>query len=164
MALVCLDTQIVIWAIKEEATLGQEDMIPRAQEFLLQLDKQKANILLPTVVVSDLLLPIPQREHGAFVKEISKRFLIAPYDMSAALLYARIWQDRYDEQIVDELLNEGNTKGYIKANCMIVAIAIAQNADCIYSHDRSVHKFAEGKIKVANLPDSPSQRELFKLS
>jgi len=34
MAVVCLDSQILVWGIKQQATAGQEDMIPRANAFL----------------------------------------------------------------------------------------------------------------------------------
>jgi len=42
-----------------------------------------------------------------------------------------------------------------------VATAIAHGASCIYSHDRGVHRFAEGHILVAQIPELPEQLDLF---
>lgn len=41
MSLIVIDTQILIWAVKREATPGQEPMIEKAARYLEHLDKCK---------------------------------------------------------------------------------------------------------------------------
>ena len=59
MGIVCIDTHIVIWGIKKQATKGQENMISRAESFLNWLDENKKKIIIPVPVISELLVPVP---------------------------------------------------------------------------------------------------------
>ena len=45
MSIVCLDTHIVIWGIKKEASDGQENLILQAENFLKWLDENKKKIM-----------------------------------------------------------------------------------------------------------------------
>lgn len=49
MKLACLDTQVLIWAIKKEATAGQEEMIERASMLIDRLAKSEIKIVIPTI-------------------------------------------------------------------------------------------------------------------
>jgi hypothetical protein len=76
--------------------------------------------------------------------------------------FARIWQDR-DQRGVITLLKQRDraTRAELKADCMIVATAVAQGASCIYSHDDNLAGFANGQIDVRRMPDLASQLQLF---
>jgi hypothetical protein len=55
----------------------------------------------------------------------------------------------------------GTEKAKIKADIMILATALARNADILYTHDGPLAKVAEGRIDVRDLPPlRPKQADL----
>ncbi len=81
---------------------------------------------------------------------------IAPYDTAAALIAAQLWieKNKGSSSISDDL-REGlkdPSRIKLKDDCKIVATAIRYKANCIYSEDDGVQKFAQGKIEVRDVP------------
>lgn len=52
MAVVCLDSQILVWGIKEQSSEGQEDMIPRAKAFLKWLDENNKKVVIAAPIIT----------------------------------------------------------------------------------------------------------------
>ena len=73
MSLIVLDTQILIWAVKREATPGQEPMIEKAARYLEHLDKCKDQMIIPGVVVSEFLANVPDERQAAVLKALEDR-------------------------------------------------------------------------------------------
>ena len=103
MELVCLDTHILIWGIKEESEPGQEDKIPKAKSFLKWLEDKKAKILVPSVVVAELLMRVPREEHGKVIDFFQRKFIAPPFDTVAASCFAKIWREKADRNIIKKL-------------------------------------------------------------
>ena len=76
MSLVCFDNHVLVWGIKEQATPGQEDMIPRTKAFISKLQNDKVHVLIPSVVVAEFLMPIPPDMHAT--ERLKKRGERAP--------------------------------------------------------------------------------------
>jgi predicted nucleic acid-binding protein len=157
---VCLDTNILIWAIKEQATPGQEAMIARAKRFLRKLDQDGAQVIIPSLIIAELLMPVPVEHHAAFTNLIERSFIVAPFDVKAAIHFVRIWQQKRKHESIRELVEAGKTKGELKADAMIVAIAVSQGASCLYTHDGPMRKVADGFIRVSDIPDVAEQADL----
>ena len=161
MDLVCLDTHILIWGIKEEATPDRVEMIPRAKYFFSELTKAKTKALVPSVVIGEFLLKIPASAHVTVLNLMRETFITAPYDLQAAARFAALWQERSEGNFIKRLQDElGATRAELRADCMIVATALAQNASCIYSHDRKLKTFAGDAIPVVELPREQDQLPL----
>lgn len=160
MSVVCLDTQVLIWAIKEEAEPGQEEMIWRSKALINRLEKSNKKLLIPSVVVGEFLVRIPTENHQKTINLIDRLFMVAEYDVRAAAFYAKIWRAKQDSAVLEELKNSGKTRQELKADRMIVATALASGAECIYSHDKGVRLFGEGFIDVQEIPDGPIQPNL----
>ncbi len=156
MNVVCLDTHILIWAIKEEATPGQEEMIEKAKLFIKKLDEQKIRIAIPAIVYTEILLPVPEEKYEDISNELSKNFIIAPYDAIAGQAYTRIWKAKQNDKTIDEL-SKTTKKNELKVDCQIVATAVSKKYLCIYSHDKDLQKFAKGFIEVKEIPDMQEQ-------
>ncbi len=159
--IICFDTQIVIWAVKKEATPGQEDMILKAEILLNMCNENKSEIIIPSIVIAELLSGLPPDRHSFFIKVIEKNFSIPPFDLHAAAVYAKIW--RNSKELRKEEKERGAKREEMKADSMIVAIAKARGAICIYSEDPRLRKFAEGYIEAKSLSDvkiNPVQGEL----
>ena len=161
MALVCIDTQILIWAIKEESEPDQKDMIRRAKELIDRLDKSNRKMLVPSVVVGEFLIKIPTETHQTIINLLQRQFMIAQYDVPAASHYAKIWRAKAACDAVEELKRSGMTRQELKADRMIVATALANGAECIYSHDKGVKTFGEGFVEVRCVPETALQSTLF---
>jgi predicted nucleic acid-binding protein len=158
---ICLDTHVLIWGIKEQAEPGQEAMIPRAKTYFAHLQKNSAQVLLPAIVVAELLMRIPPELHSTVTNLMHGSFHVAPFDVKAAMTFSRIWQSKRDSPEMKSLLADPKVKREeLKADCMIVATAVAQEADSIVSHDKKLNIFAEGFIKCIEIPEIAEQMEL----
>lgn len=161
MRLVCLDNHALIWGIKEEATEGQELMVPRAKAFIESLDEKDYGVLIPTIVIGEFLLRIPSNMHATVINLFNRSFIIAPFDLIAASKFAEIWQSKKSQEIADELFKSGRTREELKADRMIVAIAASRRAECIYSHDKALKAFAKDYIEVREIPFISKQKSAF---
>ena len=154
----CLDTHVLIWGIKKQANPTQQNMIDRAARFIQWLEKEKHTVIIPAPVLGELLMKIPVEQHQNFISQFSKNFIIAPFDAHAASQFAYIWQKTGESYQSNNQGNSGREK--IKVDCMIVAIAVAQKANVLYSEDADIIKIANGFVNVKTIPDIPYQYEL----
>ena len=161
MSIVCLDTQILIWAIKEETESGQEDMVYRSQALIERLDKADKKLLIPSIVIGEFLIRMPSETHQTTTNLIQRNFMVATFDLRAASHYAKIWRAKQGKELLDELKASGKTRQELKADRMIIATAIANGAECIYSHDKGVVAFGKDFIDIREVPTAPSQKRLF---
>lgn len=161
MKQVAFDNHVLIWGIKEEATPGQEVMIPRTKHFIDECTKNKMTMMIPSVVLAELLTAIDPKHHTMVNNLIAQSFLVPPFDSASAIIFARLWQERQASGAIDSIkLELGATRQELKADCMIVASALAHRAEAIYSHDDKLKKFANGAIPILEIPSFEEQLEL----
>ena len=124
----------------------------RANLLLHKLFREKALVLLPTVAISELLVPIPKAEKGALIAALTEQFTCPSFDVKAAAIAADLWSQhrnmsndvQYDKRHV------------LKADVMIVASAYAAGATDFYSHDQKCRDLAKLLMKAHDLPtDDP---------
>jgi len=161
MPLVCLDTQVIIWGIKEQATSGQEDMVAKAKAFIESLDGDEVQALIPAMVVAELLMKIPYSLHPMVNNLFQQSFIVAPFDLQASSIFGKIWQENKEDGLTEKLMeSESASRSELKTDCFIVATAVAQGAECIYSHDVKLAKYAAGHIQVREIPTIRTQTKL----
>lgn len=129
MSIICLDTQILIWAIKEETESDQEDMIYRSKALIERLDKTGKRLLIPSIVIGEFLIRMPSETHQTTTNLIQRNFMVASFDIRAASHYAKIWRVKQDKASLDKLKALGKTRQELKADRMIIATALANGAD-----------------------------------
>src|SRR5438034_7627673 len=95
--IICIDSQIIIWGIKKQHTNGQESMVERAETFFKWADENEHEILIPTVVVAEVLAPEPTEVRVRYLDVLNGGFMIVNFDTKAALKYAQILHNRFDE-------------------------------------------------------------------
>jgi len=101
---------------------------------------------------------VPAQWHPTVLNLLRQGFVTAPYDLKAASKFAELWQDRKEAGVVKDLLeNDGATRVELKADCMIVATALASGVDRIISHDVGLKKFAGSSVEVRELPSAEEQ-------
>ena len=166
----CIDSNIIVWGIKKQATRGQEEMIARAEKFFARADEYGDYIVVPTIVLAEILAPEPPTIRAKYLEIINSAFIVAPFDSRAALKYAEMLHGRVDE-IKTIATNTDTTRQRMKADHMIIATAIVNNANCIYSTDKGLKAFSNGYIDVNELPiakepiviNKGQQTDMFKL-
>lgn len=152
MEIVGFDTHILIWGVQKTSRQGQQEMIHKTARFLKHLDAHQTKVIIPSVVLSEFLMPIPAEEMGPYLQKIEEKFMVIPYDAIAAIEFAKIWQSKQEDDTIEALRNEGFSKHHLKVDGMIVATAVTRKALCIYSHDLGLKKFAAGYIEVKEIP------------
>ena len=152
MRIVCLDTQTLIWGIKRQASKGQENMILKAEHLIHQLQEQRIEAMIPTLVLAELLMPLEEENYGGFLAQMSKGFIVVPFDTSAAAHFATLWKNWRAKHPRRQGQARNPTRAEMKTDFMIIATAISRKADCIYSEDNDIATFAEGHIEVKRLP------------
>lgn len=162
MSLIVVDTQILIWAVKREATPGQEPMIEKAMRYLEHLDKCKDQIIVPSVVVSEFLANVSDEREAVVLKALEKHFMVVPFDTLAAVHAARVWRTNStgNPSLIQQLKAEGFRNAKIKADIQIIGTALARKAVRITTHDDGLIKNANGHIEADYMPDLPTQPEL----
>lgn len=153
--IVCLDNNITAFALRDDA-----EKAIKARALLRYLDDQEKIILLPTPVITECLWPVEVHAREPVLNVINK-FMIGAFDLAASVKCAEMMhaitslekEFKEDREI---------TKAQMKFDYMIAAIAIVNEAGCIYSEDEGLKKFCNGHIDVRPIPpDIPTQRKLF---
>ena len=157
MKIVCLDTQILIWGVKGEATQGQEHMTAKAKAFIADLAKQKVKCIIPAIAVAECMFKASPEKREAILSVFRQCFHVAPFDLAAAEKYVSMYDN---ESFRNARQQSGASRETIRIDGMIVAIAVANKAECIYSDDEHVRPLAKGHIECRTLASVPQQLEL----
>jgi hypothetical protein len=157
--IVCIDSNIIIWGIKKQITAGQEAdrLIERAEYFFKWVDADKIDVLIPSIVLAEILAPEPENLRAEYYNILSKNFIIVNFDERTAFKYAQLVHGRFDE-LKKAAIEADISRNKMKIDHMIVACAMVNNANCIYSHDNGLKKFAADRIDVRELPHPPPRR------
>ena len=157
MASVCFDTNFMIWGIRRTASPGQEYCIDRARYVIERCQENGDKIIVPSIVLGELMVPIPDRDRGDFVRFMTAEgFIVMPFDSVAAVHFARMWASRP--------ANTGFSRNEMKADFMIAGIALASGCQKIYSNDAGLVQFASPYLSVLTIDDiapPPEQTTIF---
>ncbi len=154
MNLVCIDNHILIWGIRRDSSPSQREMIERTAQFLESLDSKKFRVIVPMPVVAEFLIGAEDRDHPAILQTLQERFILAPFDALAALATARIRKKNIESNLIAIVREEmpEMPRLQISVDHMIIGIAKANQAECIYTHDKALKRFAELHIAVREIP------------
>ncbi len=146
---VLLDTQILIWGVLRQARESQHDVQRRALWLLHELAEQDAQIVLPTVVLAELMIPMNADQRARFCEAAHQQFIVVPLDTRAADTAAALWQAHRT------LPEEDRTRRQVlKSDVLILASGYAAGVRTVYSHDRKFRRLAEllPDVRAHDLP------------
>lgn len=152
MGLVCLDSQIVIWGIKQQATSGQESMVVRAKNFIEWLHKERETVSIPALVLAEVMVKIEEKFRAEFVRGLEKYFPVFPFDNRAGMIYSRIHGD-----FAGKFKGNKTDRRSLKIDLMILAVALARGASILYTHDKTLLDLSVDGIEISPIPDVPIQ-------
>lgn len=154
--IVCLDTHILIWALRDIPPGEEDESGLRAQALLALLEKDKHTVLIPSPVLSEFLLGVEEERQPEIAQEITRRFEVVPFDAAAAVATASLWVRKNGGRSLSSTVGAsvGNTpRQAIKVDFQILGIAISRRAEVIYSHDRGLKALARGEsVRVEEMP------------
>jgi hypothetical protein len=147
----CIDSMVFIDGIKKNTTAAA---VERAEYFFEWVDKMGHQIVMPTVVIAEVLAPEPLEKYPVYMEIIEKNFMVVDFDTRAATRYSQLMMNRIPEikQIAEE---NGILRNKMKVDHQIIACALVNNANCIYSSDHGVKVFGSPFIEVRDLPTPP---------
>lgn len=157
---ICIDSHVFIWGIKKKPSPDQMAMVERTEKFFEWADKNNVQVIIPSIVIAEVLIPEPIDTHVKYLELIYETFIVANFDERAALKYAEIAGGRW-EDIKALSADSGIRREKMKLDHMIIACRIVNGATAIYSTDPDVIKFGKGLIDVKEIPNFPTQASLF---
>lgn len=155
--LVCVDTMVLIWAVRGIATEGQDHVIGRTRAYLSSLDQANHRIMVPTPAICEFLAPLSTEDRSHQLTALEKQFVVAPFDLRAAVFAAEIFASHRQITQRESANEESLGKPMIKLDCQIVAIAKAHGAQLIVSHDKWLRRIADGHVKAIDIPEREEQ-------
>jgi len=144
--IVGIDTMVLIWALPEPHIKGKKppstqdvaEMQRRAKFLLETLAEENADVVVPTITVSEWLTGIDPSKQGTFISELQESFTLAAFNPKAAAIAAKLFQDVQNLPAEDK-----PQRKCMKADMMIVATAKAADAVRFFSHEPRVRKYVE---------------------
>ncbi|WP_420154847.1 type II toxin-antitoxin system VapC family toxin [Siphonobacter sp.] len=150
--LICIDTNITVWGIKEEAVEGQLDMIPRAKKLISDIIQSGYLLCIPSFVLAESLVKVKDEQHRLELYDlICRNARVAEFGTAAALRFATLFEDYCIARQAGEVTDPPQ-RNHIKVDFMIASVAIVQKAECIYTNDPHLHKFCGRLIECRGLP------------
>jgi len=149
--IVGVDSMVVIYAglvPRKSGTMSEElrELGVRSQ-ILLHMHR-KDTIVLPTIAVSEVLIPLPAAQRGILLTELWRRFLCPSFDLRAADIAANLWS--LHKRLSSE--SQYESRHVLRADVMIVAAAKSAGATTFYSHDKKCLALAAKVMDSHDLP------------
>jgi len=135
--------------VPRKSTKGRtpsSDLTVRAK-VLLHMYKDDA-IVLPTVAISEILVPVPTSQKGPLLAKLSSRFICPPFDLPAAAIAAELWS-QHKKLPKDQ---QYKSRHILRSDAMIIASARSAGATEFYTHDRKCRSLANLVMVGKDLP------------
>lgn len=168
MKIVCLDTMVTLHCFprpgRPATNLDSSDLFERGKALLDICRAEGTKILVPSVVVAELLFGVPEENQSTFLSVLQTSCIVPAFDVKAALLLARLWRAnldmrKYDRAFRRKLEQAEVSREILKADCLIVATALANGAECLYSQDKGLELVCDGNLAYRWLRDVPIPAE-----
>lgn len=154
--MICLDTNMMIWAVQNAREHDGKPMAQRARRYLEFLHSQSKQVVLPAPAVAEYLVGIPELQRRGQLELLEKRFIVLAFDVATSLFAANLLS-RHGElkQIQTEC---GIPRQLIRVDAMIVAIAARYQVEALISHDKGLRKLASmANVNAIEIPDIPPE-------
>jgi len=158
MAVVFLDTNIVLWGILGQSKPDQKGMIPKAKYLFEDLSKKHHDVHISSVTLAEVLCGIPANKQHIVREAISKHLMVIPFDTLAAKHYGLLWREMKDNGTYCVLQEEFSMiRREFVADCMILGTAISRHASMLYTNDKKLKKLASQHLEIPDLPKIPEK-------
>ena len=135
---ICLDTNILIYFLE-----GIEPQASKAEKILSRFMKAEDEGIISTVTVAEILTGVYRSEDmnkGSKIKKLLNDLTLNSFKIVPVTF-----------EIADLAANLRAKRGGRLPDALVVATALNQTADCIYSQDKDLQRFSK-EIKISELP------------
>ena len=143
--IVAIDSQTLVWAVRKQGTA--EELV-RAKWLFEELEVANAQVLIPTVVIAEYLVPTDKKHHPSIIEAVNRRFLIKPFDIECASLAAELFKVGKPMRVQGQPLG----REVLRADTLIIATAKVHKAKIFYTDDASCRKLANTIMDARPLP------------
>ncbi|CAZ98718.1 type II toxin-antitoxin system VapC family toxin [Zobellia galactanivorans] len=153
MKKVCLDTNILVWYIKRQATKGQEGFIPKVDYLFKHFEKKNITIVIPSIVLAELLGSVADEDkRDEYFDYLNSNFEIAQYDIVSSRQYADL-RAKLSKKNAKQYANKKSVPKCMMINDYnICAVALSSGCDAIFSHNlKDFEKFIDHRIPIYTL-------------
>src|SRR4051812_27070279 len=105
MTVICIDTQILFWALVKKPPKNNEHLVRTATDFMKWVDQQKHQVILPTIILGEMLVAVPKEDHPSVLKQINRDWRVVEYDLPASVRFAVLQQDHIIKNRIGKLLD-----------------------------------------------------------
>lgn len=148
--IVGFDTQTLVFGVRRQ---GTSEQLERAKWLFEELEAERAQVLLPTIVISEYLVPVDKRHHAAIIEAINGRFLVKPFDVECASLAAELFKIGKAKRPQNVPMG----REVLRSDTLIIATAKVHKAKVFYSDDADCRALANEVMEARPLPiNSPS--------
>lgn len=92
MTAICIDTQILYWAI-----IGRgkkvHPFIQEARDFTNWIIQQDMQVMIPAIVAGEIFVSVETQNIPKAMAQFQQDWLVVDYDLRAAMLFAKMRQD-----------------------------------------------------------------------
>jgi predicted nucleic acid-binding protein len=136
----------LVWGIRKK---GPPEKITHAGYLFKQLERDKAQIIVPTVVLAEFVTPIRSSDDRAkVVAEMSARFLVEPFDIKDVILAAELWNHGKSNR----QMGKDGARTSLRADALIVATAKNHGAKEFFTEDNDCFDMANKVMTAKRLP------------
>lgn len=153
MKKVCLDTNILVWYIKRQATDGQEGFISKADYLFEYFERNNITLVIPSIVLAELLGSVDDEDkRNEYFDYMNSNFDIAQYDIVSSRWYADL-RVKLSKTNAKEYAHKNNIPKCMMTNDYnICAVALSSGCDAIFSHNlKDFEKFIDHQIPIYTL-------------
>ena len=142
-----LDTNILVWGSREGSDPKTKDLERRARILFELLERDKARVIVPSIVLAEFLVGVAPEEHTKVMEQFRQTFYCPPFDVAASVIAADLWRKHatYDPK-------DKQQRKILKADVLIIATAKVAGAQCFYTHDDKCRKLASEVMEARDLP------------
>lgn len=90
MALVCFDTNVMIWLLRHPQDDREDKLSRKAAHLVDKIDEEGSRLVVPSIVLGEFLHGVSSSERLSFLARIESMFQVSPFDIPAALGVAPI--------------------------------------------------------------------------
>ena len=125
-----------------------------ANALFQELNKNKATVIIPTPVLLELLyINKDTEDRRKLLIMLQKLYQFADFSAKAASIGADLMRENGTfNKLIQE--NGQRLRDHLRTDTQIIAIALANNADVIYTEDKHFIALSQGKIQIKGLPTS----------
>lgn len=158
MGIAGIDAMILVYAgivPSKNTDSPTAELHVRAKRLFDKFSREETTIILPTIAISEILIPVPPSETGLLIQALSEQFVCPTFDLQSATIAANIWATHKKLPRDQQYKN----RHILKADAMIIASAHAAGATVFYSNDAECRRLASIVMTAEGLPDKPEVLE-----